>query len=119
MKRREFMALIGSAALVWPTGAPAQQRVRPPRVGVSMSGLETDPEQTARWVGLKEGLERLGWSVGHNLHVDVRFAGGPARVELLSKEMIAIRPAGNFFASTGFVPTKQTPFDLSSTQKTR
>jgi len=111
MKRREFMALIGSAALVWPTGAPAQQRVRPPRVGVSMSGLETDPEQTARWVGLKEGLERLGWSVGHNLHVDVRFAGGPARFELLAKEMIAIRPDVIFVQSTGFVAAKQRPLN--------
>src|SRR5262249_60168566 len=100
MKRREFMALIGSAALVWPTGAPAQQRVRPPRVGVSMSGLETDPEQTARWVGLKEGLERLGWSVGHNLHVDVRFAGGAARIQLLARAVSRTRPAGIFLRQT-------------------
>ena len=68
-----------------------------------MSGLETDSEQTARWVGLKEGLERLGWSVGQNVHVDVRFAGGPARFELLAKEMIATRPDVIFVQSTGFV----------------
>ena len=68
-----------------------------------MSGLETDPEQTARWVGLKEGLERLGWSVGQNVHVDVRFAGGPASFELLAKEMIATRPDVIFVQSTGFV----------------
>ena len=103
MKRREFITLICNLAVVWPTAAPAQQSARLSRVGVLMSGLETDPEQTARWVGLKEGLERLGWSVGQNVHVDVRFAGGPARFELLAKEMIATRPDVIFVQSTGFV----------------
>ena len=104
MKRREFIALFGSAALL-PLAARAQQPVRLPRVGVLMSGLETDPEQTARWIGFKEGLERFGWSVGHNVHVDVRYAGGPARFELLAKEMIATRPDAIFVQSTGFVAT--------------
>lgn len=105
MRRREFLALVGSAAVVWPTGASAQQPVRLPRVGVLMSGLEADPEQTARWVGFKESLERLGWSVGNNVHIDLRFAGGPAKFELLAKELIAARPDVIFVQSTGFVAT--------------
>ena len=103
MKRREFITLICNLAVVWPTAAPAQQAARLSRVGVLMSGLETNSEQTARWVGLKEGLERLGWSVGQNVHVDVRFAGGPASFELLAKETIATRPDVIFVQSTGFV----------------
>lgn len=105
MRRREFLTLVGSAAVVWPTRAHAQQPVRLPQVGVLMSGVETDPEQTARWVGFKESLERLGWSVGHNVHVDLRFAGGPAKFELLAKELIAARPDVIFVQSTGFVAT--------------
>jgi ABC-type uncharacterized transport system substrate-binding protein len=103
MRRREFLKVIGGVAVVWPTGALAQQPVRLPRVGVLMSGLETDPEQTARWVGFKEALERLGWSVGHNVQLDVRFAGGPSRFELLAKELIATQPDVIFVQSTGFV----------------
>ena len=68
-----------------------------------MSGLEADPEQTARWAGFKESLERFGWSVGHNVHVDLRFAGGLARFEPLAKEMIAKQPDVIFVTSTGFV----------------
>lgn len=70
-----------------------------------MSGVETDPEQTARWVGFKESLERLGWSVGRNVHVDLRFAGGSAKFEFLAKELIATRPDVIFVTSTGFVAT--------------
>lgn len=102
MRRREFTTLLAGAA-IWPIAARAQQSVRLPRVGVLMSGLEIDPEQTARWIGFKDGLERFGWSVGHNVHVDVRYAGGPARFELLAKEMIATKPDVIFVQSTGFV----------------
>jgi putative tryptophan/tyrosine transport system substrate-binding protein len=91
LKRREFITLLGGAA-TWPLTARAQQAVRLPRIGVLMTE-EDNPESWARLAGLRQGLERLGWSEGHNIQVDYRFAEGkPSRFQALAKELIALQP---------------------------
>jgi len=42
--RREFITLIGGAAVAWPIAARGQQRERMRRVGVFTSGTADDPE---------------------------------------------------------------------------
>jgi putative ABC transport system substrate-binding protein len=102
MQRREFLTLAGSAA-AWPFVARAQQTDQIRRVGVLMSGIETDPQQKTRWDSFRKSLEGLGWLEGRNLHIEVRFAGGPGKFEPLAKEIVALQPDAIFVHSTGFV----------------
>jgi putative tryptophan/tyrosine transport system substrate-binding protein len=67
MKRREFIAGLGGAA-VWPLAARAQQGDRVRRIGVLMSLDENDPEAKALLSGFTQGLADLGWTVGRTTH---------------------------------------------------
>jgi ABC-type uncharacterized transport system substrate-binding protein len=94
MRRREFILLLGGAATAWPLAAPAQQPDRMKRVGVLMGSPEKNPEVQARLAAFRQGLEKLGWAEGRNVHLDYRFAPAPTseQVEVLAKELIALKP---------------------------
>jgi putative tryptophan/tyrosine transport system substrate-binding protein len=81
VRRREFIATLGSAA-AWPLVARAEQIERQDkarRIGVLLGAVEErDPEAQARIAAFREGLEALGWIEGQNIHVDYRFGGGNA-----------------------------------------
>jgi putative tryptophan/tyrosine transport system substrate-binding protein len=62
MKRREFIALIGSAAAGWPFAAGAQQPQRMRRIAMLISTREDDAEGQARVALLRQGLKELGWT---------------------------------------------------------
>jgi ABC-type uncharacterized transport system substrate-binding protein len=76
MNRREFISLIGSAAVGWPLAARAQQSERMRRVGVLMLYVETDPEGRLRAQVFQQGLEKLGWTIGRNLQIDYQWGVG-------------------------------------------
>ena len=71
MKRREFIAgLCGAAA--WPVVARAQQdRLRV--VGLLLNGAPGDPDMQARLAVVRDGLQKLGWTGGRNLRLEVRW----------------------------------------------
>ena len=62
MNRREFITLIGGAAVAWPFAARAQQPERVRRIGLLM-GTAHDREGQARVTAFKQGLQELGWTV--------------------------------------------------------
>jgi ABC-type uncharacterized transport system substrate-binding protein len=93
MRRREFITLLGGAAAAWPLAARAQQRERMRRIGV-LNILEAgDAEAEARNRVLEQSLRALGWTVGQDLKIDYRMAGGAAdRIRQYAAELAALAP---------------------------
>jgi hypothetical protein len=58
MKRREFITLLGGAAVGWPLAARAQQGERVRRIGVLMGYAESDLEVQAHIAAFREGLQK-------------------------------------------------------------
>ena len=93
MQRREFIMLLGGAAVAWPLAARAQQADRVRRVGVLMGYAEDDPETKARLAAFRQRLEKRGWSEGRNVHIEARFAASTSsKYEPLAKELVATQP---------------------------
>jgi putative ABC transport system substrate-binding protein len=78
LRRREFITLLGAAAATCPLAARAQQPERMRRIGVLMGPAADDPDGQARVAALLQGLQELGWAVGRNARVDIRWAAGNA-----------------------------------------
>jgi putative ABC transport system substrate-binding protein len=93
MKRRDFVnAIIGSTAM-WPLGALAQQRERMRRIGVVMAYAESDPNGQMQVAAFREHLQKLGWTEGSNLWLDLRFgAGDPDRIRAFARELLSLKP---------------------------
>ena len=72
MRRREFIAGLGSAA-AWPLAAWAQQGERVRRIGVLMPGDENDPLAKPRLSAFTQTLAGLGSTDGRNLRMDLRW----------------------------------------------
>jgi len=74
MKRRAFITLLGGATAAWPLAALAQQRERMRRIVVLLPATADDAEYQA-WVGaFLQELAKSGWSIGHNVRIDIRWA---------------------------------------------
>lgn len=87
MRRRDFVVLLGCSALC-PLTAPrafSQQLTSIPRVGVLVSASEPHPFAD----DLRRGLERLGYSDGRNIVLDVRYTQGRSdRAAELAAELV-------------------------------
>src|ERR1700730_12893323 len=89
MRRREFITLIGGAAVAWPLPLSAQQAGRTLRVGM----LETvstalKPDDLAAF---RQGLRALGYVEGQNLRIEYRSADGrPERFPALVQELLGL-----------------------------
>ena len=92
MRRREFITLLGGAA-IWPLSARAQQGERVRRVGVLMNQSADDPETKARTKAFLQGMQELGWIDGRNMRVDIRWeAGDVEHARKMAAELVALSP---------------------------
>jgi putative tryptophan/tyrosine transport system substrate-binding protein len=90
MRRREFITLLGGAAVAWPRAAHAD-RMR--RVGVLEARTADDREGQARLAAFLQGLQELGWTDGRNVRIDYRWAAADAdRSRTYAAELVALAP---------------------------
>jgi putative tryptophan/tyrosine transport system substrate-binding protein len=93
MRRREFIALVGSALASWPLSARAQQPAMPV-VGFLNPYPETDPDLNEWLLAFKLRLRERGWTDGRNLRMDIRFIGhDDESARVAAAELIALAPA--------------------------
>ena len=93
MRRRELITLIGGAAAAWPLAARAEQSERMRRIGVLLPLTADDPEAKERNAIFEQSLHQLGWTVGRNLQIDYRLAGGTADpIRRSAAELVALAP---------------------------
>ena len=97
MRRRDFITLLGGAAMalpsaVWPSaafGQPSRRR----RVGVLMHVTEDNPDGQARFKTFVDALGEQGWVQGRNLDLDVRWGPDhPERFPRQAAELVALAP---------------------------
>jgi putative ABC transport system substrate-binding protein len=98
--RRDFITLLGGAA-AWPLTVRAQQGDRVRRIGVLTPWSEDDLLPRAWLSAFVQELAALGWSEGHNLRTDVRWAAGnPDLVRMYARELVELRPDAILVDST-------------------
>jgi putative tryptophan/tyrosine transport system substrate-binding protein len=91
MRRREFLAGVGSAAALQ-LAARAQQPDWVRRIGVLMPYAENDPESNRRFSTFIKALVNLGWTEGRNVRVDLRSGIGTDRMRALAHELVGLQP---------------------------
>ena len=111
MRRREFIAGLGSAA-AWPLVARAQQSDRMRRISVLMSGDESDPVEKTYISAFIQALAGLGWTDGRNARMDLRWFGGDIdRMRALAQELVGLQP--------DIIVTSNTPATAALQRETR
>jgi putative ABC transport system substrate-binding protein len=92
MRRREFITLVGGAA-VWPLAARAQQPAPLPQVAILREEVAGDPEGLRNSAALVQGLQALGWTQDRNVRIEQRWAGGSVdAMKALARELVALEP---------------------------
>ena len=91
IRRRQFIVLLGSAAVAGPSSAQSQT-AGPPIVGV-LSPISS--MAAARNVeALREGLRELGYIEGRNIAIELRFADGAVEpLPELAAGLVGLKPA--------------------------
>jgi putative tryptophan/tyrosine transport system substrate-binding protein len=104
MRRRQFLAILGSMAIGYPTDVVAQKPDRVRRIGVLIPFTAGDTLALRRAKIFTQALQDLGWTDGQNARIDYRWPGGDIeQIQSLAKELVGLRP--DVLVSAGQAPT--------------
>jgi ABC-type uncharacterized transport system substrate-binding protein len=93
MRRRKFIAFLGSAAAFWAFPTRAQPPERERRIGILIPLAESDAQAQTEILALRERLQQLGWIEGRNVRIDRRWAAGDVgRMQIFANELVALKP---------------------------
>jgi len=93
MRRRDFLRLVASSTVAWPLPANAQSEPR--RVGVlfGISAPAQDVHSKARLAAFSQELQKLGWTDGASVRIDLRAGeGNRATIRKYAAELVALEP---------------------------
>jgi putative ABC transport system substrate-binding protein len=108
MQRREFITLIGSAAVARPLVARAREPSTPRRVGLLMNLGAADAMGQSRLTAFLKAMQQLGWTDGDNLHIDARWPGSDVeRGRKHAAELLALAPDVVLASTTPMVAALQ------------
>src|SRR6266702_3409314 len=87
MRRREFLGLLGSAAIAWPVAAQ-QRSAKLPRIGYLTDRVSPGEFDEA----FLRGLHELGYMEGRTIAIEYRWAEGKAeRLPVLAAELVTLK----------------------------
>ena len=105
MRRREFITLLGGAAVAWPCNGLAQLAQPPPKRPLIGLLLATSKAEGARYYsGFPLGMRELGYLEGRDYVFEDRYADGDvSRLPLLAEELVKLKPDVIVAATTAAV----------------
>jgi putative ABC transport system substrate-binding protein len=92
MRRRDFIAALGSASVAWPLVAHAQMTDHMRRVAVLLPAAANDVEFQARVRTFEQALQQSTWIIGQNLQIDTRWASNANDIRTQAVELVATMP---------------------------
>jgi putative tryptophan/tyrosine transport system substrate-binding protein len=117
--RRTAIGVVAAMGLI-PSRSNAQPVRASRRLGILMPSGEADPETTRRLDAVRTKLDELGWKIGSNLDVTIRYVSGdPGKAAGLAKDLVAARvdiilTAGTEASKAALAATKDLPIVMAT-----
>jgi putative ABC transport system substrate-binding protein len=93
MRRRDFIRTVLGSVAALPFAARAQQSDRMRRIAVLLPATANDPEFQTRVNAFTQELQQLGWSIGRNVQIDIRWAtNSVSDIRGHAAELVALAP---------------------------
>src|SRR4051812_6615176 len=93
MRRRDFIGISAGLLTALSSKAQSQSVARARSIAMLLAFPEADREGQLYFAAFQQELKRRGWSIGRDLHIDVRWGGVEPRASLaFANELIKMKP---------------------------